>query len=341
MSSNPTIIFRKPGEVIVEEREIPEPGAGEVLLQNTFSSVSTGTEITLLSGEFPAGSAWARLGQYPYTPGYDGVATIVKAGDDDSASWVGKTVVGHSPHCRYSVQSIGMIQEVPEGITSQEACFYTLAPIALNAIRRSKVELGEAVVIYGMGVIGHLTALFCRLCGACPVFAVDTSDYRLDLLPKDSLLVTVNPLKSDIRKTVEERTAGRMADAVFEASGNASLIPTELEVLKEQGRFVIVSSPRERIQFDFHDMCCWPSYTLIGAHSNSHPQTETIDSPWSKKRHGELLFELLAAKQVDLKHMITDYVFYKDAPEMYHRLLTKSYDYLGILICWDKKPENS
>jgi 2-desacetyl-2-hydroxyethyl bacteriochlorophyllide A dehydrogenase len=337
MSINPTVVFRKPGDVVVEERQIPEPGVGEVLLEHTFSLVSTGTEITILSGEYPSESAWSRLGKYPYIPGYNGVAKVVKAGDSNLSSWVGKTVVGHSPHSRYSVQSVEMIQQVPDGILSEEACFYTLAPIALNAIRRSKVHLGEAVVIYGMGVIGHLTALFCRLCGACPVIAVDTSRYRLDLLPKDFLLYGVNPSKSDVRKTVEERTSGRMADVVFEASGVASLIPTELEVMKDQGRFVILSSPREKTQFDFHDMCCWPSFTLIGAHSNSHPQAETVHSPWSKKRHGELLFTLLAAKQLDVMHMITHYVFYKDAPEMYRRLLSKSYDYLGILICWDKK----
>ncbi|UCF98005.1 MAG: zinc-binding alcohol dehydrogenase [Spirochaetaceae bacterium] len=336
MSVNPTVVFRKPGNVVIEEREIPDPRAGELLLENIFSMMSTGTEITILSGEYPSGSAWSRIGNYPYTPGYNGVAKVVKAGDTGNLTWVGKTVVGHSPHCRYSVQSVEMIQQVPDDVLLEEACFYTLAPIALNAIRRADVHLGEAVVIYGMGVIGHLTALFCRLCGASPVIAVDTSSYRLDLLPEDSLLFGINPLKSDVRKAVEEWTCGRMADVVVEASGVASLIPTELEVMKDQGRFVIVSSPREKIQFDFHDMCCWPSFTLIGAHSSSHPQTETLHTPWSKKRHGELLFSLLVAKQLDLKHMITHYVSYRDAPTMYHKLLSKSYDYLGILICWDE-----
>jgi 2-desacetyl-2-hydroxyethyl bacteriochlorophyllide A dehydrogenase len=335
VAENPTVVFPKPGEVILEQRSIPEPGHREVLVENIYSLISTGTEITHLSGEYPAGSVWDQITRYPYVPGYNSVARVVGVGADTEEGWMGEIVACRAAHSRYDVQFLDGIHRLPGAVQPEQASFYTMAQIALNAVRRSDLRLGESVVIFGMGIVGHLAALFGRLCGACPVIAVDTSDYRLGLLPKDRLLKALNPKRSDLHGSVEANTLGRMADVVIEATGNADLIPKELEVLKEQGRFVILSSPRGKTEFDFHDLCCWPSITILGSHNRSHPETETLQTPWTKARHGELLFILIATKQLDLQHMITHRIGYGEAPAMYRKLLSRKYDHLGVVIRWE------
>ncbi len=48
--NNPSIFFTAPGRVEVLDRTVPQPAAGEVLIRTRRSLISTGTELTLLSG---------------------------------------------------------------------------------------------------------------------------------------------------------------------------------------------------------------------------------------------------------------------------------------------------
>jgi NADPH-dependent curcumin reductase CurA len=53
IKGNPTIVFTKPQEVVLEDREIPSPKEGEVLIKTIRSLISIGTELTILSVKFP------------------------------------------------------------------------------------------------------------------------------------------------------------------------------------------------------------------------------------------------------------------------------------------------
>jgi hypothetical protein len=61
------VVFPRPREVVLEPFELEEPGAGQVLVDGEVSLISTGTELTALSGDFPAGSVWARYAHTPCT----------------------------------------------------------------------------------------------------------------------------------------------------------------------------------------------------------------------------------------------------------------------------------
>jgi threonine dehydrogenase-like Zn-dependent dehydrogenase len=163
----------------------------------------------------------------------------------------------------------------------------------------------------------------------------DTSDFRLDLLPDDQALIKVNPLKSDLQKLTKEHTRGRMVDIVFEATGNAKLIPDEFRILHEQGRFIVMGSPRDKTLFDFHDLCNRPSHTIIGAHNFSHPRVATYENPWTAARHCEQFFDLVADGELDIKRMISHRIDSKDAPEIYYELLEHRSKYMGIVIDWE------
>lgn len=93
----------------------------------------------------------------------------------------------------------------------------------MNGIRRSQPAFGESVVIYGAGILGQLTARICRMVGAIPVIVVDVSENRLTYLPDN--IVKINPMKLDVVSEVSRLTKGRMADIVFEVTGNQDLIP--------------------------------------------------------------------------------------------------------------------
>lgn len=331
--NNPTVVFPKPKTVIVEDKEIPRIKGDEVLIRTERSLVSIGTELTILSGEFPPQSYWANYGKYPFTPGYDNIGMVVDAGPDADRSLIGKTVASYLPHAMYVSASQKDIMLVPQGVSMDEASFFTIAEIVMNGVRRSQLSFGESVVIYGAGILGQLTARICKMAGAMPVIVVDVSDNRLEYLPGN--IVKINPLKQDVASEVERLTKGRMADIVFEVTGNQNLIVEEFKCLRRLGRFVVLSSPRGPTYIDLHDYCNAPSFTIIGAHNMSHPPVETLNNPWSRRRHVELFFDMLQNGELDVSKLITHKVPYKDAPEIYGQLLKDRTKALGVILVWE------
>jgi 2-desacetyl-2-hydroxyethyl bacteriochlorophyllide A dehydrogenase len=339
MSANPTVVFTRPEEIAIENRSVPEPGPDEVLIKTTRTLISIGTELTILAGKFPPGSAWADYGRFPFVAGYSNVGRVTAVGADVDRSWIGRRVASNGPHARFVTASAGASASparpiVHPEIGDDEATFFALAEIVMNGLRRGRIGWGESVVIYGMGLLGQLAARFCRLLGARPVIAVDVAPARLALLPEDPGLVRVNPRERSLAEVVEEATRGRRADAAVELTGNPALIPDEFASVRNQGRVIILSSPSGPTTLDLHDLCNARSISIIGAHASSHPALGELDLPWTRPRHTELFFDLIAGKEIDLQPLITRRAPYTDAPEMYRALLADRSQTLGVILEW-------
>jgi len=332
---NPTVVFTQPGQAVIEERPVPEPAEEQVLIRSRRTLVSTGTELTILSGDFPENSAWSRYGKFPFLPGYDNVGEVIAVGRGVSDEWVGRRVASYGQHARYVVLGADSLRPVDHEVPDEHAVFSTIAEIALNGVRRGGVRLGDSVVIYGAGLVGQLTARFCGLCGARPVVVVDPAEPRLSRLPKDPFFVALNPEVDDVVAEVRKETRGRMADIVFEATGDQGLIPAEFSCLREQAKFVVLSSPRGKTHLDLHDLCNYPSYTIIGAHNMSHPRHPTLDNPWTGKRDAEFFFELVRTGELDVGNLISHRIPYSGAPEIYQQLLKDRSGFMGVVLVWD------
>ena len=334
MSSNETVVFPGPREVTLETSERPEPAADEVLVRTTKSLISTGTELTILSGKYPEDSHWSSYAQYPFRAGYSAIGEVTAAGTDVDEDIVGTTVALGRPHARYHTTSPDRCVPVPE-IPDEEASFFNLAGIAMNGVRRGRLDWGETAVVYGCGLVGQLAARFCHVAGARPVVAVDIAEDRLAYLPADDGIHALNPETDDPVETVRSLAHDRLADVVLEVTGNPAVIPDEFDVLQEPlGRLVILSSPRDETSLDLHDYCNSPSYEIIGAHNSSHPRESTPHAPWSRPRHYELFFDLIDGGNVDVESLITHRIDAAEAPEMYQRLLEDRSQALGVVLDW-------
>ena len=335
MEGNPTVVFTKPKELVIEDRPKPTPEEGQVLIRTRRSLISTGTELTILSGEFPPASAWSNLGRFPFRAGYSNVGTVVDLGPGVDRDWMGRRVASYTAHSLYNVSHVDGVHQIRnQRVLDDDASFFTLGVTVMNGVRRAGVGWGESVVIYGAGILGQLAARFCRLCGARPVFVTDIAEDRLKLLPDDAAIVPVNSSREEVAERVREATDGRMADVVFEVTGNEKLIPSEFRCLRRQGRFIVLSSPRGATSFDFHDLCNSPSYTIIGAHILSHPKQGELDLPWTIRRNGELFFDLLADGEIQLRPLITGREPYTEAVRLYTMLLEDRSHSMGIVLQW-------
>jgi 2-desacetyl-2-hydroxyethyl bacteriochlorophyllide A dehydrogenase len=333
---NPGVVFRGVGDVGLQEVQVAPPGPGEILIRTRRSLLSLGTELTILSGRFPAKSAWAAYGKFPFLAGYSAAAEVIEVGGGVTSVTTGDIVACPTPHVRYASVAASSVTPVRDGrIPLDHVPFLTLGQIAMNGVRRCGLQWGEAVVIFGAGLVGQLTARFCRIAGARPVIVVDPAPQRLARLGAG--VVAVDPGHGPVRDQVARASRGRMADVVFEVTGNPGLIPGEFEAMKDRcGRFVIVSSPRGPTSFDFHDLCNRPSHMIIGAHNTSHPDAETSASPWTAGRHAELFFDLVASGEIDLEPLVTDRLPYTAACETYRALLHDPVRALGVILSWDE-----
>jgi threonine dehydrogenase-like Zn-dependent dehydrogenase len=117
-------------------------------------------------------------------------------------------------------------------------------PTGFHAVERAGVALGDAVVVQGSGPVGLNAAMFAQLSGAGSVFVAGAPRARLDaalrLGAADVLDIGAVPDAGDRVRWVRERTGGRGADVVIEASGNPAAVPEGLEMLRDAGRYVVV-----------------------------------------------------------------------------------------------------
>jgi threonine dehydrogenase-like Zn-dependent dehydrogenase len=125
-----------------------------------------------------------------------------------------------------------------------------------------------------------------------------------------------------------------MADVVFEVTGNPKAILTEVTVVRRQGRLVILSSPRGKTPFDFHDWCNWTSLTILGAHVSSHPPHENPDDPWTRERNTELFFELVRRGEIATTQLVTHRFPWQEAPKAYELLMTEREKTGIVLLDW-------
>ena len=339
---NPAVVFPEPGVVEIESELMPELGLGEVLIKTQCSLISTGTELTVLTADYPEGSAWAELVQFPARPGYSNVGEVVQVSPDVDPALVGRRVASFNRHALYvkgdtTAGGSNALRWLPDdGVSSEAAAFFTLAEVAMNGIRRSGLHWGESVVVYGLGVIGQIAARLCTIAGARPVIGVDLAPARLATLPADKpWLIALDATSSDVMARVAELTEGRMADVVLEVTGAPDLIPQELDLLREQGRLVLIGASRGAGTFiNFHDVCTRWSRTIVGAHYFSHPQNDDPGLPWTPLRHARLFFQLIASGELDLASMVTHRFPHERAADAYELLRTRRDEAMGVLLEW-------
>jgi L-iditol 2-dehydrogenase len=134
---------------------------------------------------------------------------------------------------------------LPEGVEAEDfmggGCGL---PTGFHAVERAGIVLGDTVVVQGSGPVGLNAAIFAQLAGAPRVLVVGAPKARLDAAKKlgaeDVLDITEVRIRADRVAWVRDRTGGRGADVVIEASGNPAAVPEGLEMLRDAGRYVVV-----------------------------------------------------------------------------------------------------
>ena len=331
----------EPMKVQLEEAPVPELGPQQILIRNHCTVMNLGTEMTVFKGDYPPGSWWDEHVNYPMWAGWGCLGEVVAVGEGVTGFRIGDRVVGDGGHGSYYLANLDhpdAPQHIPEGVTDEQAGLWSLSRVGMHGVRVAHIELGEAVVIVGQGIVGQLALRFARLSGAFPLVAVDLVDMRLEFSRRGGATHMLHGPIETLLDEIVRINQGRKVDCVIDVTGNSSVIPQALKLPRMRGRVIILGSPRGISQIDFHDQIHF-GVDVLGAQWNTNPQVESHINPWTTARNGELYFNLVQAGELDVEGLISHTFNWREAPDVYHRILEDRARFMAVRFDWRGCPD--
>jgi 2-desacetyl-2-hydroxyethyl bacteriochlorophyllide A dehydrogenase len=323
------ITFRDTKAEIIEE-EIPPLDAGQILVKTHCSLISPGTERAALT------RLWDDPG-FRANPGYALAGEVVGLGGENSGFNIGDRIITLKNHASYSITSTEpwVTLPIPNGVSYDVSTFLPLASVALHAIRRAQIKLGETFAVIGAGIIGLIAIQLAKLSGARQIIAIDLADNRLQLARKYGAHVTINPEKMDVVSELFSATNQSGAPVILEATGNTFVIPTALKLAAIGGRIICVGVMEEKAPIALHKEFIQRELSLIAAFQPFCPITDNIYWRWTQQENRRYLLDLMATGQLQIDEMITHRFNAMQAPEAYEKTRIGDREMLGALLEWN------
>ena len=328
------ILFPEERKIALEEESVENPGEGEILCIAQKSLVSTGTEIFCLRGEFDSGTNWAAWVKYPFRPGYSMAGRVVEIGQGVTSLKEGDRVALPYPHQQVVKTVPGLVYPIPDSVSDEDATWLSLAQTTQVGVRRAQLELGENVVVVGLGILGLLVVQYLILSGARRVIAIDPVPLRVEAAKACG---ATQALSMDIQEAAEEIksiTDGRMADVVFEITGNPAVLPASIRLLRKLGRLILLGDTPTPSQQQLGPGVVSNSIAILGVHASIRPAEYSIFAPWSGREMASLFFDYLMQGRMDVSGLVTHRFSPLQAPGVYESLLKDRSQALGVIFDW-------
>jgi len=355
-------------EIIVDEVPAPELVSHHVVIQPHYSLISSGTESASIHSEgaiktvaeHPEHLAkiWkafnehgpvktvaelrAKFKEYGVL-GYAGAGIVIEKHPTVKDLEIGDRVAyggEGTGHAEAILAARNYVARMPDSLPFRSACFATLGSIALNAVRTAEVEIGDVVVVEGLGLVGQLVSQFVRLQGGV-VVGTDFSDDRLQMARR---LGADHVAKADssAAHVVGTLTNGRGADCVIIAAASKSAAPAQqaLNLVRDRGRIVIlgvvdVSFPWEQMYLKEIRVLMSRAYGA-GCYDAAY-EKQGRDYPiahvrWTANRNMEEFLRVAASGDLQIQPLISHEFALEDAPKAYETVMNPGERPLAVVL---------
>ncbi|MFZ3136491.1 MAG: bi-domain-containing oxidoreductase [Thermodesulfovibrionales bacterium] len=353
-------VFIRKGKVIVDEVPAPLVSANEVLVHVYYSCISSGTEV---SGIEKSGKPlFKKIIDKPQnirkvldllrnkglsetirkvkskvdskTPtGYSASGLVLEVGDNIKNIKVGDKVAcagaGIANHAEFIAAPENLVARIPENLSLKYASTVTLGSIALQGVRRCKPELGEFVVVIGLGILGQLTMQLLKLSG-CNVIGIDLEQKRLDKALSLGLDMGFNPNKVNIVEEIIRSTNGYGADSavITASSASSAVINQAMEMCRKKGKVVVVGDVSlniERKHFYEKELDLLISTSYGPGRYDEKYELKGYDYPyayvrWTENRNMKEYLSLLSENKINVKDLIEEVYKVEEAPKAFESL---------------------
>jgi len=363
----------KTGDIKLVDVPAPVVAPGCVLVRNAFSLVSAGTEraTVSLAQQSLVGKARSRpdlVKQVLDTVKREGVAATIRKVQSRLDQWkmlgystagtvleVGEAVTGfcvgdhvacagqdYASHAEVVCVPQNLCAKVPGGVDFNEGTFATLGAIALQGVRQADARLGEAVAVIGLGLVGQLAMQLARAAG-CRVLGIDVNEAACSLARQSGCEEVAVVVRDDVERIAGRLTNGFGVDAVIITASTETNEPIQLaaRICRDRGRVVMVGVTGMEVPRDvfYHKELDFRFSRSYGPGRYDPVYEEKgLDYPigyvrWTEQRNLEAFLQLLAAKRVDVRTLITHTFPIDDAPKAYELITGKTGErFVGVLI---------
>ncbi|MBI2824142.1 MAG: bi-domain-containing oxidoreductase [Planctomycetia bacterium] len=352
---------------VLELLDVPCPaaGRGQVLIQTRASLISAGTERALV--EFGQANLLSKARQSPERVkqvldkirtegflatfdavmakldeplplGYSNAGVVVEVGPGVTRFAVGDRVASNGGHAEMVNRPLNLCAKIPDAVSDAEASFAVLGSIALQGIRLVKPEIGETVVVFGLGLIG-LLAVQLLVQGGARVLGIDPDCGRLDLAR--SFGATPIDATADPVAAVLAATRGNGADAVLitASAKEDTIVSQAARMSRKRGRIVLVGMVNlelNRAEFYEKELSFQVSCSYGPGRYDAQYEEQGIDYPygyvrWTEQRNIEAVLELMAARRLNVEQLITRRIPHAQATQAYE-LLSSDRGQLGVVL---------
>ena len=135
-----------------------------------------------------------------------------------------------------------ILYRLPDGLSFHRAAAVEPLSIAVHAVGRTPIRVGDTAVVVGAGMIGLLAVQVLRAAGCARIFAVDLDPARLELARKLGADETFQAGTADVPAEVRNRTAGQGADVAIEAVGLTPTVQTAVACLRKGGQLILIGN---------------------------------------------------------------------------------------------------
>lgn len=264
-------VVNKDHSVDVVEKTLRALEHGEALLQMECCGVCH-TDLHVKNGDFGDKTG--------VILGHEGIGivkkigpgvTALKVGDRASVAWFFKGC-GHCEYCTTGNETLcrqvvnagytadgGMAEEcivsadyavkVPDGLESAAASSVTCAGVTTyKAVKISGIQPGKWIAIYGLGGLGNLALQYAKNVFNAKVIAIDVNDLQLEFAAEMGADLTINMLKDDAAKIIQEKVGGAHAAVVTATAKSA--FNSAVDAMRAGGRIVAVGLPPESMSLN-------------------------------------------------------------------------------------------
>jgi len=279
----------------------------------------------------------------PLPLGYCNVGIVQHAGN--TGFQVGDRVVSNGGHAEIVRVSKNLCAKVPDNVDNKSAAFTVLAAIAMQGVRISKAEIGEVVVVTGLGLIGLITVQLLRASG-CRVLGIDFDSNRCALAKSFGAEVVDLSIAETPVDIASDFSRGRGVDAVIITASTSSSEPVSqaANMCRKRGRVVlvgVVGLELSRADFYEKEITFQVSCSYGPGRYDKEYEESGIDYPvgfvrWTEQRNFESVLDLMSAGAINMEPLMSFEFDIGDAVEAYSKL--EETHTLGVLLDYKSDP---
>src|SRR5437867_5399730 len=171
----------------------------------------------------------------------------------------------------HAIVSENRLTAIPDDVDLRTAplfgCAVTTAMGVVN--RDAAVQIGQSVVVFGVGGVGVNIVQSAAMVSAHPIVAVDLVDSELEWARRFGATHCFNGAAGDLAQDIREVVGPAGADVVVDTTGRARVIELAYDLTHADGKTILVGVPKKGDNISIYSLPLHFKKVLRGSHGGS------------------------------------------------------------------------